>query len=609
MVEKKTSDIVRLVFGILFFCLVIFSIAVGLVLSYNVTHLPDHNQKTEQLVNWTVTDKSGKSFKTNGIYFDNRFLSEDFTITTKLPEKIETGSVLYFQNRSNFRVYIGGELRKTFDKYKNTSMPGGAMKEFYADVYLSKEDSGAELKIIREQTDWSPALVSETFVTSPEGFYQFMVGKYGVSFTMTLCLFVASLLSMLIAVFLQIRNKQKLDVVYAALGVLDVSCWLLAVSPFTPFITGIYYVDGLMGFFFCMMMPFALIIYVNSIQKRRYNKLYSVLMILSLLNFIFWTVMHFTGVSPFQHSLIFIDSLLGIVVLGAFSTFFLDIRKGRIMEYIHTAAGFLVFMVMGIFEIFALFVFQNDFSQISMICGLACLLVFVITQQVEDIRRERKRLESEVRDRTLEKEQMLIHIVKTLAGTIDAKDTYTKGHSSRVADYSKEIAKRSGYSESRQNDIYMMALLHDIGKIGIPDAVINKPGRLTDEEFELIKKHPVIGARILENISEKAELATGARSHHEKYNGKGYPDGLRGEDIPETARIIAVADAYDAMTSFRSYRDPMTQSSVREEIVEGSGVQFDPRFAEIMVGMIDEDKDYRLREMKKSVPLYKDASV
>ena len=100
MVEKKTSDIVRLVFRILFFCLVIFSIAVGLVLSYNVTHLPDHNQKTEQLVNWTVTDKSGKSFKTNGIYFDNRFLSEDFTINTKHPEKIETGSVLYFQNRS-----------------------------------------------------------------------------------------------------------------------------------------------------------------------------------------------------------------------------------------------------------------------------------------------------------------------------------------------------------------------------------------------------------------------------------------------------------------------------------------------------------------------------
>ena len=99
-------------------------------------------------------------------------------------------------------------------------------------------------------------------------------------------------------------------------------------------------------------------------------------------------------------------------------------------------------------------------------------------------------------------EQMLIHIVQTLAGTIDAKDTYTNGHSSRVADYSMEIARRFGYNEAKQNDIYMMGLLHDIGKIGIPDAVINKPEKLTDAEYELIKKHPVMGAKILDNIRE-----------------------------------------------------------------------------------------------------------
>ena len=154
---------------------------------------------------------------------------------------------------------------------------------------------------------------------------------------------------------------------------------------------------------------------------------------------------------------------------------------------------------------------------------------------------------------------MLIHIVQTLAGTIDAKDKYTKGHSGRVAAYSKEIAKRFGYSESAQNDIYMMALLHDIGKIGVPDAFINKPGRLSADEFEIIKKHPVMGSKILENIEEKKELATGARWHHERYSGGGYPDGINGEEIPEQARIIAVADAYDAMTSSRNYRDPMPQ--------------------------------------------------
>jgi putative nucleotidyltransferase with HDIG domain len=205
-------------------------------------------------------------------------------------------------------------------------------------------------------------------------------------------------------------------------------------------------------------------------------------------------------------------------------------------------------------------------------------------------------LEEEVSNKVLENEQMLIHIVQTLATTIDAKDTYTNGHSTRVANYSKEIARRFGYRDEKLDDIYMMGLLHDIGKIGVPDTVINKPGRLTDDEFEQIKNHPVMGARILKNIKEKPKLSCGARWHHERYSGGGYPDGLLGEDIPEEARIIAVADAYDAMTSCRSYREPMPQARVREEIVKGRGTQFDPIFADIMLDMIDEDVDYEMRE-------------
>ncbi|MCR5232320.1 MAG: response regulator [Lachnospiraceae bacterium] len=205
-------------------------------------------------------------------------------------------------------------------------------------------------------------------------------------------------------------------------------------------------------------------------------------------------------------------------------------------------------------------------------------------------------LTDEVNNKIYENEQMLIHIVQTLAEAIDAKDTYTNGHSSRVADYTREIAKRYGYTDDKLNDIYMMGLLHDIGKIGVPDAVINKPGKLTDEEFEMIKNHPVMGARILKNIREKPKLAYGARWHHEKYGGGGYPDGLSGDDIPEEARIIAVADAYDAMTSSRSYREPLSQEQVRAEIVKGSGTQFDPAFADIMLEMIDEDFDYHMRE-------------
>ncbi|MBP5292081.1 MAG: HD domain-containing protein, partial [Lachnospiraceae bacterium] len=208
----------------------------------------------------------------------------------------------------------------------------------------------------------------------------------------------------------------------------------------------------------------------------------------------------------------------------------------------------------------------------------------------------KEHLEDEVERKTRENESLELHVVQTLAEAIDAKDTYTNGHSSRVAEYSLEIAKRAGYSEKGQSEIYMMGLLHDVGKIGVPDAVINKPGKLTDEEFEQIKNHPVMGARILKQIKEMPKLVTGARWHHERYDGRGYPDRLSGEDIPEEARIIAVADAYDAMTSNRSYRSGMPQEKVREQIVNGKGTQFDPRFADIMLHMIDEDTEYKLRE-------------
>ena len=189
-----------------------------------------------------------------------------------------------------------------------------------------------------------------------------------------------------------------------------------------------------------------------------------------------------------------------------------------------------------------------------------------------------------------------LDVVQTLAEAIDAKDRYTNGHSSRVAAYSKEIARRAGYPEREQNKVYMMGLLHDVGKIGVPDAVINKPGRLTDEEYEEIKKHPVIGAKILGTIRDMPALAEGARWHHERIDGSGYPDGLRGEEIPERARIIAVADAYDAMTSNRSYRSRMEQDRVRKELERGKGAQFDARFAGIMLQMMDDDPDYKLRE-------------
>lgn len=191
-------------------------------------------------------------------------------------------------------------------------------------------------------------------------------------------------------------------------------------------------------------------------------------------------------------------------------------------------------------------------------------------------------------------DRMNTNIIRALAYTIDAKDRYTSGHSQRVADYSLAIAKRMGKSEEEQKVIYYAGLLHDVGKIRVPEEVINKPRKLTEEEFEQIKVHPISGYHILRDIHEDARIAYGAKYHHERYNGKGYPNGLEGENIPEIARIIGVADAYDAMASNRSYRNALPQDVVRSEIEKGRGEQFDEKIADIMLQMIDEDKDYSM---------------
>ncbi|MDD6796786.1 MAG: response regulator [Clostridia bacterium] len=197
--------------------------------------------------------------------------------------------------------------------------------------------------------------------------------------------------------------------------------------------------------------------------------------------------------------------------------------------------------------------------------------------------------------------RMNTNIIRALAYTIDAKDRYTSGHSQRVADYALAIAKRMGKSEEEQKVIYYAGLLHDVGKIRVPEEIINKPGKLTEDEFNQIRIHPVSGYHILKDIHEDVRIAYGAKYHHERYDGKGYPNGLEGENIPEIARIIGVADAYDAMASNRSYRNALPQEVVRSEIEKGRGHQFDAEIADIMLEMIDEDSAYSMCQSKRSI--------
>lgn len=242
--------------------------------------------------------------------------------------------------------------------------------------------------------------------------------------------------------------------------------------------------------------------------------------------------------------------------------------------------------------------FLYGLSLINISIGLSAILLYVLAivdrnQVLEEA--SQKEIDNLIALNTVSKEQFR-QTALALATAIDAKDKYTHGHSRRVAEYSRQIAQSTGKSLDTCEKVYFAALLHDVGKIGISDLILTKEGRLTDEEFSVIKQHPDFGNNILKEISSSPYLSVGAHYHHERYDGKGYPEGLKGTDIPELARIIAVADAYDAMTSSRSYRTPLAQQKVREELVRGFGTQFDPEYATAMIHILDKDTEYDLRD-------------
>ena len=294
----------------------------------------------------------------------------------------------------------------------------------------------------------------------------------------------------------------------------------------------------------------------------------------------------------------YVFPLLAIVLLSSVVLGYR--RKMKTPMWITLLLFSLVPLIASIFQLFIYGIYVTDMAIVGMV---VVLYIFTLTDTNQKLEQAQKQeIEAQKREvELLRAEQeytrkLFSETAVALVDAIDAKDTYTHGHSSRVAEYSRRIAEISGKSDKECDEIYYAALLHDVGKIGVPDNIINKDGKLTPEEFGVIKSHPAIGSQILSEISDYSYLSQAARYHHERYDGTGYPDGLKGKEIPDMARIISVADAYDAMTSYRSYRVQMPQDIVREELRRCSGTQFDPEYAGIMLHLIDEDPDYAMRE-------------
>lgn len=211
---------------------------------------------------------------------------------------------------------------------------------------------------------------------------------------------------------------------------------------------------------------------------------------------------------------------------------------------------------------------------------------------------EIKEINAKLKSTYEELEKAYLESIETLRYTVEAKDTYTRGHSDRVSEYSYLIGKYLNLPEEELKRLKLGGLFHDIGKIGVPDSILLKTERLTDDEYSEIKNHPAIGAHILSNATMFQDIIPIVKHHHERYDGKGYPGKLQGEDIPYLARIAAIADTYDAMTSKRAYRDPLSIDIVKAEFEKNSGTQFDPKLVPVFLDILNNHYD-EIEEIQK----------
>ena len=372
-----------LVFSALFFA------AIGFLIYYVNAEpsIRSDQHFVDYIEEWTVVDHDGNSFTVSGVYNDKRLYEETFNTYSTLPDDIGNGYILCFLASNSYTVYVNGEERQKFVNPRDVLLPGGAVKSFYAQVPLYADDAGGELRITRYPTPRRPVVVSETFVSDSLGVYRELEIKFGVTFVLSTILFFISVIIVIIGLFVRVLYKKTIVMLYAALSVMVISAWMITNSFLFPITFGHYHIDGIVNYIMCMLIPFGLLIYLDAIQHKRYHRITAVLLAVSAANVIIWTGLNFSGIFTFPRALIFIDFVLGVIVLSVFAILFIDIKRGYSKEYRFTALAFEGFMVFAVIEIITLIFSMIVDDGIPMLLGLIWFLIFVVVQQIADLRK------------------------------------------------------------------------------------------------------------------------------------------------------------------------------------------------------------------------------
>ena len=582
---KRVERVLKIAFILVFFLAVfVFVAAIFIKIDPGEAYIGSFNS-FDLSDGWTV-------YLPDGSMLEDRDLPESIKVTEgqqiaierNLPDTISDGMRMGLRSsREEMKIYVDGQERGSYS-VDDFATKRKSVVSAYVLVDLNAADAGKPIRVeISCSSNPTVRLNRITYAYGNNVWFPYVQDNINLVIVAVLMVFLG-VFAIGLYVFIRKKVSEAKSVFYLALTIIIAGMWMLAESEIRQLIFNSPSLSNVFSFMLIEIIAAFGAMYCNEVQKRHYTRIYTILECVILIQVLTNIVLNVTGIVDFYDSLILSHSWSALTIVTVAGTLIADTVTKRSKAYKFTAIGLATLVFCSMLEIINFYLYNVVVMGFLLGIGLLVLLGFTIVQAVFDILRsaEKRRVEAEKSNRIT---------FQTIASTIDAKDKYTGGHSDRVGHYAKllsmEVAEDYGLTKQDIAAVSYIGRMHDIGKIGVPDSVLNKNGRLTDDEFELMKKHTIIGYDILKNIDYIPNLRAGVRSHHERWDGNGYPDGLKGEQIPLVARILCIADSYDAMTTDRVYRKKLDKANVLSELQKNGGKQFDPELSKVFIGMID----------------------
>lgn len=548
---------------------------------------------------WEKEDGSREKIAVPGRY--DVAAKETMVISTVLPADFDKTALAIRGSLQDVTFYVGDELREVYDT-SDTRLFGKNSASRYVFCPTSAADAGKEVRILlRTNTSQYAGVVNAVYWGDKVDIWQYLFRCHASETIIAAFILFAGVVTILFSIALGVAYKTKFDMEYLGWCMIMGAIWMLGESKLRQLFLPNASAIASLCFVMILFCPVPILFYVDTILCGRYHRLYQIIGYIATGNLFVCSFLHIFGILDYIQTLplghLMLVATLAVVLITTIRTLRHSTDKADRL----VLAGLIVIFITVVIETIATY-YKVTISGIFLSIGLLILLFINILRTIARIRNlELERRQKEMHRRREQMEKLSLQVLRTLSTTIETKDEYTRGHSHRVGEYAALIARELGWSQEEIINLKNTADLHDIGKIGVPDTILNKPTKLTEDEYIIIKDHTVIGAEILKNITLIPHAAEVARSHHERYDGTGYPDGLKGEDIPLYARVIAVADSYDAMSSRRIYRSALSRQEICEEIRSNQGKQFDPVIAEVFLRLLTEDR-LQVQEADSTTP-------